>query len=101
MLPAVPARDGRPALEKEVYEGDTREAYVEHLEAFRDRTGVTYPFVLVEEDVFESYPIAGYPTMVLVDPDGTVGLVAVGGMKDAMLRIAIDRRLEAIEASRR
>jgi hypothetical protein len=61
--------------------------------AFRERTGVTYPFLVAEPPTFEAYPVAGFPTLVLVDKDGTVALVLVGGRKERLLHVAIDRRL--------
>lgn len=97
VLPARPGRDGGPDLPKELYTGETREAYVEHLSAFRERTQVTYPFVLAEPKVFQDYPIRGYPTLIIVDADGTVGFVTEGGMKEHMLRLGVERRLPRAE----
>lgn len=83
----------RPGLERVLYRGTTREEYVEHLKAFRERVGMTIPLLLVEKEVSDDYPIRGLPTMIVVDRDGTVGFVAVGGMRHHVLRLAIERRL--------
>lgn len=94
VLPEKPADERGPALPKELYTGETMEQYIAHLEAFRGRVHVTYPFVIVESSVMGTdYGVTGIPTMVVIDPDGKVGFVAIGGMREHLLRIAIERRV--------
>ena len=84
----------RPGLPRALYRGTTRTEYVSHLEAFRERIGMTIPLGLIEADMAARYPIHGLPTMVLIDADGTVGFVAVGGMRQHLLRLAVEQRLD-------
>ncbi len=97
VLPEKKADERGPALLKELYKGEGMEAYLAHLDAFRGRMPVTYPFVVAEADVLEKdYLVTGIPTMVVIDPGGNVGFLAVGGMKEKLLEIAVDRRLKAL-----
>ena len=83
----------RPGLARELYRGTTRDEYTAHLGAFRARVGMTIPLVLIGKDVAEDYPVRGLPTMLVIDRDGTVGFVAVGGMRHHLLRRAVEHRL--------
>ncbi len=100
VLPEVEAKDGKPALPRELYKGETMEAYIEHLSAFRTRQEITYPFAVVAGDVIsKQYLVTGIPTMVVIDPDGTVGFIAVGGAREKMLEVAIARRLNTLKSA--
>ena len=83
----------RPGRARELYRGTTRAEYVAHLEAFRERVGMTVPLVLVEREVAEDYPVRGLPTMLVLDREGTIGFVAVGGKRHHLLRRAVESRL--------
>ena len=87
----------RPGLPRELYRGTTRPEYVAHLEAFRERVGMTVPLVLIEKEAAEAYPVRGLPTMLVLDRDGTVGFVAVGGMRHHLLRRAVELRLGSVD----
>ena len=55
---------------------------------------VTYPFAVVDGDVIgKSYHVRGIPTLVLIDPDGTIGYVQVGSGGHALLERAVLSRL--------
>ena len=83
----------RPGLARVLYRSTTRGAYLDHLEAFRERVGMTIPLALVEKDIADDYPVRGLPTMLVLDRDGTVGFVAVGGRRHHVLRRAVEHRL--------
>jgi thiol-disulfide isomerase/thioredoxin len=86
----IPAKDGLP---RELYRGTTHEEYVAHLEAFRERMESKVPYLLVGSEIAKDYPVRGLPTMLVLDRDGTVGFIAIGGMRQHLLRLAVERRL--------
>ena len=67
--------------------------YLGHLATFKARTKIGYPFVVVAPQSFKDYEITGIPTVVVVGRDGKVAYVAVGGMREALIRMAVDRAL--------
>lgn len=70
-------------------------AYMQHLKDFRERTGVRYPFAVGSKDDFKAYGVTGIPSMFVLDKQGRVAFVAVGGAKEHLLKLAIDRLLAA------
>lgn len=68
--------------------------YLKHLEKFRENLQVPFPSVVATGDDFKNYKVSGIPTLFVVDREGKIAFVAVGGKKEAMLRIAIRRLLE-------
>jgi thiol-disulfide isomerase/thioredoxin len=71
-----------------------KEAFARHLKQFRENTGVSYPFAVCSAEEMKSYGITGIPTMFVLDKEGRITFVAVGGMKEHLLRLAADRLLK-------
>ncbi|MGE3172248.1 MAG: TlpA family protein disulfide reductase [Planctomycetota bacterium] len=74
-------------------DGMTAETFPDHVRAFRDHTGISYPFVIAAEDDFKAYHVRGIPTLAVVDRDGKVALVTVGSGSEALLKFAVERLL--------
>jgi hypothetical protein len=90
---------GREELGKNVKDGESaqkldREGFLKHLQEFRDRMKVPFASVVAEKADFASYKVRGIPTMVVVDAAGKVRFIAVGGKRESLLRIAIERCLD-------
>ncbi|MCC6465604.1 MAG: TlpA family protein disulfide reductase [Planctomycetes bacterium] len=68
-------------------------AYLQHLADFRKNTGVRYPFAVGTKEDFKAYGVTGIPSVFVLDKQGRVAFVAVGGAKEHLLRIAVDRLL--------
>lgn len=71
-----------------------KEAFARHLKQFRKNTGVSYPFAVGSAEDMKTYGITGIPTMFVLDKEGRITFVAVGGMKEHLLRLAADRLLK-------
>lgn len=69
--------------------------YLKHLEKFREVLKVPFPSVVATTEDFKNYKVSGIPTLFVVDREGKVAFVAVGGKREAMLRSAVKRLLEA------
>ena len=69
--------------------GMTADTFLDHLAQFRAASGALYPFVVGTEQDFRNYHVAGIPTVVLVDKEGSIRLVLVGGGKGAVLERAV------------
>lgn len=74
--------------------GITEASYGEHLQAFRDATGISYPFVIASESDFTNYKVRGIPTLVVVDRAGAVRFVTVGSGSHAFVEQAVEVCLE-------
>ena len=90
---------GRDQLGKNVKDGEAVQkldeaGYLKHLEKFRENLQVPFPSVVATGDDFKNYKVSGIPTLFVVDREGKIAFVAVGGKKEAMLRMAIRRLLE-------
>lgn len=70
------------------------EGFAKHLKAFRENTQVSYPFAVATADDMKTYGITGIPTMFVLDRQGVITFVAVGGMREHLLRLAVDRQLK-------
>jgi hypothetical protein len=90
---------GRSELEKHgVKDGESvkdmdETSYLKHLEAFRERMEVPFPSVVATDEDFAAYKVRGIPTNVVVDPEGRIAFIAIGGMREHLLRISIERLL--------
>ncbi|MEZ5987715.1 MAG: redoxin family protein [Planctomycetota bacterium] len=73
--------------------GLTEANYPEHLQTFKDRTGISYPFVLGEQGDFEFYKIKGIPTVAVLDAGGKVAYLGVGSGCEPMVRAIVEREL--------
>ena len=71
-----------------------QEGFMHHLKQFRENTGVRYPFAVATANDMKNYGITGIPTVFVLDKEGRVTYAAVGGMKEHLLNIAIDRLLK-------
>lgn len=71
-----------------------QEGFMRHLKQFRENTGVRYPFAVATAEDMKNYGITGIPTVFVLDKEGRVTYAAVGGMKEHLLNIAIDRLLK-------
>ena len=69
-------------------------AFLKHLADFRENTKVRYPFAVGTAADMKNYGITGIPTVFVLDKEGRVTYAAVGGMKEHLLNIAIDRLLK-------
>jgi thiol-disulfide isomerase/thioredoxin len=70
-------------------------AFAQHLRDFRDRTKLSYPFVISTLDEVKSFGVTDLPTTLIVDKQGKVAFIAVGGMREHLLRITVERLLTA------
>lgn len=70
-------------------------AFKKHLWDFRDRTKVSYPFVLATQNDFTAWGATALPTTFVVDKQGKVAFIAAGGMREHLVRIATQRALKA------
>lgn len=75
---------------KDIAEG---EGYVEHITAFKNNTGIDYPFVVGTEQNFKDYFVRGIPTLAVVDRAGKIALVTVGSGSEALLKFAVAQQL--------
>jgi tetratricopeptide (TPR) repeat protein len=69
-------------------------AFTQHLWDFRERTKVSYPFVMGTLDDMKAYGVTGIPTMLVLDTEGKIAFIAVGGMREHVLRITAERLLK-------
>ena len=91
--------DSRDELHKqyrsgESYTGEGLVEYVKHLDAFRERCEIKYPLVLGTADDMRNYHVSGIPTVFVVDKQGVIQFVAIGGAKEALITAVVDRLLE-------
>lgn len=74
----------------------TPESFPAHLRQFKENLGISYPFVTTATDAeFKAYKVQGIPTMAVVDREGKVVFVKVGGGDETLLTMAVDRALAA------
>ena len=73
--------------------GITEEDFVGHVTAFRDNTGIAYPFVVGEKEDFSNYFVRGIPTLAVVDRQGKIALITVGSGSEGLLKFAIGKLL--------
>ena len=65
------------------------------IEDFVKRQKITYPIAIADtKTIFETYAITGIPTMVLIDKEGNVKKIEVGGGDDTYLENAIKNLLQ-------
>ncbi len=70
-------------------------AFTQHLRDFRERTRLSYPFLVATLDDMKSFGVTDLPTTLVLDKQGKVAFIAVGGMREHMLRITAERLLKA------
>jgi len=65
------------------------------IEEFVKRHQITYPIAIADtKTIFETYAITGIPTMVLIDKEGKVKKIEVGGGGGEYIEKAIKSLLE-------
>jgi hypothetical protein len=64
-------------------------------EAVQDEPCDHVPFVTATDADFKAYKVSGIPTMAVIDRQGKVAFVKVGGGDETMLKIVVDRLLAA------
>jgi tetratricopeptide (TPR) repeat protein len=79
----------------QVLQGLDEAAFKQHLWDFRERTKLSFPFVLGTLEDFSAYGAASLPTTIVVDRQGKVAFIAAGGMREHLVRIATQRALKA------
>jgi thiol-disulfide isomerase/thioredoxin len=82
-----PASDGRALRDL------TGETFQDHLRAYREATGIAYPFLTAAPADFDRWRIRAIPTLYLLDREGRVALVRTGSGDGPLLRLALDRLL--------
>ncbi len=69
--------------------GITEENYVAHLEEFKKRSELSYPFVVGQQADFAAYGVTGIPTMAIVNKEGKVAMIVVGAGNDALIEACV------------
>lgn len=92
-LDAQDLRDG--SMNGTIVEKLEENAFTQHLRDFRDRTRLSYPFAVSTLEEVKSFGVNDLPTTIIVDKQGKVAFIAVGGMREHMLRITAERLLKA------
>jgi hypothetical protein len=77
------------------YEGETTEEYIAHLQEFREVCEIDYPLVLGTAEDMNNYQVRGIPTVFVIDQQGIINFVAIGGAKEALITAVVDRLLES------
>lgn len=70
-------------------------SYPEHLKTFKERSGISYPFVLGTSEDFNFYKIRGIPTVAVLDQHGKVAYIGVGSNVDPVVAAVVHRLLSA------
>lgn len=91
-LPKAGAQD--PETEGAQAGGMAPDEFQGHLQQFHANLGLTYPLVTVSSADFKAYRVLDVPTTVVIDRQGVVAFVRVGGV-DTLPRLAIERLLAA------
>jgi glutathione peroxidase-family protein len=73
----------------------TDKTFQEHLKTFHERVQPSYPFVVATKEEVGAYKVPGYPTLFIVDKQGRVVYVQVGGGRDKILEAVIEKQLAA------
>ncbi|MCB9896071.1 MAG: redoxin family protein [Planctomycetes bacterium] len=73
------------------------EDYVAHVTEFKKLADISYPFVIGKDDDFKNYGITGIPQMVVVDKEGKVALLVVGGGNEKLVGACVKALLEKKE----
>ena len=87
----------KPYRSGKSYKGTTAEEYIEHLNEFREVCEIDYPLVLATSDDMSNYHVRGIPTVFVIDQEGIIQFVAIGGAKEALITAAVDRLLAKSE----
>lgn len=69
--------------------------FLDHLKTFHERVKPSYPFVVASKEEVNAYKVPGYPTLYVVDKQGRVVYVQVGGGRKTVLQAVIERQLAA------
>jgi len=69
--------------------------FLEHLKTFHERVQPSYPFVVATKEEVSAYKVPGYPTLFIVDKQGRIVYVQVGGGRDKILEAVIEKQLAA------
>jgi thiol-disulfide isomerase/thioredoxin len=70
-------------------------SFQDHLKQFKENLAITYPFVTATAAEFTAYQVQGIPSMFVVDREGKVAFVKVGGGDETLLKMVIDRLLKS------
>jgi thiol-disulfide isomerase/thioredoxin len=70
--------------------GITEETYVDHLQEFKKRSGLSYPFVVGQKEDFDAYGVTGIPTMAIVNKEGKIAMIVVGSGNDALIEACVN-----------
>jgi thiol-disulfide isomerase/thioredoxin len=73
----------------------TEATFPQHVEAFKQATEISYPFVIAKKDDFTAYHVRGIPTLAVVGRDGNIALVVVGSGSEPLLKLAVKNLLAA------
>ncbi|MCE9634932.1 MAG: TlpA family protein disulfide reductase [Planctomycetes bacterium] len=84
-----------PVSDGEKVSNLTEAQFPDHLKQFKTNLAITYPFVTATDAEFKAYKVSGIPTMAVIDRQGKVAFVKVGGGDETMLKIVVDRLLAA------
>ena len=66
-----------------------------HITKFHELVKTSYPFVVATDSEIDAYKVPGYPTLFIVDKQGRVVYVQVGGGRDKILEAVIEKQLAA------
>lgn len=78
--------------------GLTEATFTNHVTAFKEVTGLSYPFVIGAKEDFEAYHVSGIPTLAVVDRGGNVAMIVVGSGSEGLLKLAIENLLSTKRA---
>jgi thiol-disulfide isomerase/thioredoxin len=78
----------------EPVKGITEETYLDHLKLFKERSSLSYPFVVGVEQDFKNYGVQGIPTMAIVNKEGKVAMIVVGSGNDALIETCVKNLLK-------
>ena len=84
----------KPNRSGELYTGTTTEEYIAHLKAFHERVEMPYPIVLGTSKDMKNYQVYGIPTVFVIDREGIINFVAIGGRRGKLLETVVDRLLD-------
>lgn len=73
----------------------TEKTFPDHIKTFYERVQTSYPFVVATKEEVSAYKVPGYPTLFIVDKQGRIVYVQVGGGRDKILEAVIEKQLAA------
>lgn len=70
-----------------------------HVTTFKERSGLSYPFVIGKADDFKAYGVSGIPHMAIIDKAGKVAMIVVGSGNDAVIATCVKNLMGADAAT--